>query len=174
MTTPTPSNITFPDWYAGGYPDIEMLMQVLFQPLLGTSQNTDGSWNPTYVVTYLPNPAIYNPWLDSGNAYLRAYRIGGAFNDAEKRDEPRVALAALTRSRDTSWYLIEFVRQVLVCYERGGAVAGAPGVTLYYAGEVVGPQQTPEIIQDDRLVQITVGLQTKKPGLPHYKSFLQF
>lgn len=153
-----------------------MLMQTLFQPLLGTTQIPDANgnlaWSPTYVVTYLPNPDVYDPWLNQGNAYLRAYRMGGGFNHTERRDEPRVALAALTRSRDTSWYLIEFVRQVLNGYQSGGTVDGAPGVTLWMAGEVVGPQQIPEIIEDDRLVQITVGLQTRLPGLPKYKSFL--
>lgn len=176
MTTPTPGGLHFPPWYEGGNPDAEILMQLLFQPMLGTSQIADANgilaWSPTYVVTWLPNPDVYNPWLNQGNAYLRAYRMGGPFNYEQKRDEPRVALAALTRSRDTSWYLIEFVRQVLNGYEDGGTVDGAPGVTLWMAGEAAGPQQIPEIIQDDRLVQITVGLQTRKPGLPKYKSFL--
>lgn len=176
MTTPTPPGLYFPDWYQGGSPDIEILMQLLFQPLLGTAEIPDANgnlaWSPTYVVTYLPNPDVYDPWLKAGYAYLRAYRMGGPFNYDQKRDEPRVAIAALTQSRDTSWYLLEFVRQVLNAYEDGATVDGAPGVTLWMAGEVVGPQQIPEIIQDDRLVQITVGLQTRKPGLPKYKSFL--
>lgn len=171
MTTPAPANITFPDWYQGGYPDVEMLMQLLFQPLLGTVQNADGSWTPTYVVTWLPTPDVYNPWLDNGCAYLRAYRMGGGINYDNNSDEPRVAIAAVTRRRDDSWYLIEFVRQVLNAYQRGGTVPGAPGVMLYMAGEVVGPQQVPEIIQDDRLVQITVGFRVKKPT-PDYKKFL--
>lgn len=172
MTTPAPNYLTFPDWYEGGYPDIEILLQLLFQPLLGTVQNTDGSWTPTYVVTWLPEPDTYDPWLDSGCAYLRAYRMGGGINYDQNRDEPRVALAAVTRRRDDSWYLIEFVRQVLNAYQRPGRIAGAPGVTLTMAGEVVGPQQIPEIIQDDRLVQITAGFHVAKPGIPNYVSSL--
>lgn len=175
MTTPAPQGLHFPDWYEGGYPDIEILMQLLFQPLLGTAQIPDANgnlaWSPTYVVSWLPNPDVYNPWLDSGNAYLRAYRMGGGINYDQRRDQPRVALAALTRSRDTSWYLMEFVRQVLNGYQNGAPVAGATGITLWMAGELAGPQQIPEIIQDDRLVQTTVELQTRRP-IPDYKRFL--
>jgi hypothetical protein len=176
VTTPTPTGLYFPPWYQGGNPDAEILMQLLFQPMLGTTQIPDASgnlaWSPTYVVSWLPVPAVYDPWLNDGYAYLRAYRMGGPYNFDQNRDEPRVALAALTRSRDTSWYLMEFVRQVLNGYESGGTVEGAPGVTLTMAGEVVGPQQIPELIQDDRLVQITVGLHTKQAGIPNYKSLL--
>lgn len=175
MTTPLPANLTFPDWYAGGFPDIEMLMQKLFQPMLGTIQTPNdptSAYAPTYVVSYLPQPAIYNPWLDQGYGYLRAYRMGGGINFDQNRDEPRVALAALTRRRSDSWYLIEFVRQILNAYQRGGQVPGVPGVTLWMAGEGVGPQQIPEIIENDRLVQITVALHTKRAGLPDYKRLL--
>jgi hypothetical protein len=176
VTTPATGGLHYPSWYQGGNPDAEMLMQVLFQPLLGTTQVSDANnqpaMAPTYVVTYLPNPDVYDAWLAEGYAYLRAYRMGGAYNFDQNRDEPRVALAALTQSRDTSWYLIEFVRQVLNAYESGAPVAGATGVTLTMAGEVGGPQLIPEIIQDDRLVQITVGLHTKQAGIPKYKTFL--
>lgn len=168
MTTPAPAYLSFPDWYKGGFPDVEILMQLLFQPLVGTSQNPEGSWTPTDVVTFLPEPNTYNAQLSSG-AYLRVYRMGGRINFDQNKDETRVAIAALTRRRDDSWYLIEFVRQVLNCYQRGGIIPGAPGVMVWMAGEVVGPQQIPEIIQDDRLVQITVELHTKK-SIPNYRA----
>jgi hypothetical protein len=169
VTTPLPAVLTFPDFYAGGYPDIEILLQSLFQPLVGTQQNTDGSWTPCYVVTFLPDPDIYNAWLDQGFGYLRVYRMGGKINYDQNRDEPRVAIAGLTRRRDDSWYLIEFVRQMLNAFQRGGTVPGTP-YELTMAGEVVGPQQIPEIIQDDRLVQLTFELHVKKPkALPNYR-----
>lgn len=157
--TPTPSLITYPAWYGGGFPDIEILMADLFQPLLGGVE----------VVSWLPEPNTYNAQLDAGYGYLRAFRMGGKINYDQKRDEPKVQLAALTRKRDDSWQLIEFIRQVLDAYQLGGVVPGT-GISLTMAGEVVGPQLVPEIIQDDRLVPITFELHTKKPkGLKNYR-----
>ncbi|MBY0440985.1 MAG: hypothetical protein K2Q25_02420 [Mycobacteriaceae bacterium] len=159
--------IGFPGWWAvgeGGYPNVQKLLRNLFQPLL------------TYVnvLSWLPKPAVYEEHLSSGGGYLRFYRTGGAINRENKRDQPRVQCAALTRSSDDSWELIEFTRQILETFgvEGGGIV---PGTTqkLYCAGEVVGPQLIPELVQDDRLVPVTFELHTWKPsGLPDYRQQL--
>ncbi|AVJ50230.1 tail terminator [Mycobacterium phage Mendokysei] len=159
--------IGFPEWWnvgQAGYPNIQKLMRKAFDGLLTNVELT--SW--------FPKPSVYEAQLESGGAYLRFYRTGGRINREEKRDEPKVQIAALTRSSDDSWELIEFVRQVLE-EGYGQAAAVVPGTiyTLYAAGEVVGPQLIPELLADDRLVPITYELHTRRPkGLPNYRQAL--
>lgn len=152
----------FPAWYQGGNPDTEKLLESLFAPLL-----TD-----VLFVPWLPKPDTYEDQLNSGKAFLRIARVGGRMNLDQNRDEPRVQLAAVAKSRQTSWDLIEFCRQVLWSFQRGGIVPGTTH-TLYTAEEVLGPQLIPENIVEPRLVPATFGLLTRKPkGLPNYRQAL--
>lgn len=159
--------IGYPDWWtvgAGGYPNIHKLLRHLYQPLLTN----------VHVLSWLPKPDVYEAQLSSGKGYFRIYRLGGVINRDQNRDEPRVQLAALTRSSDDSWELIEFARQIAEAFgvEGGGIVPGTT-TSLYSAGEVVGPQLIPELVQDDRLVPITIQFHTRKPsGLPNYRQQL--
>lgn len=153
--------------YRGGHPNIENLLKTLFTPLLAGSSIT-----PTY---WLPKPTeIAEYFADGGQGYLRMYRTGGAINPIKKRDEPRVQLAALCPRRDDSWDVIEFVRQVLSeGYGNAAAVVPDTDHKLQMSGEVVGPQLLPELLQDDRLVPITVEFYTWRPsGLPNYRQAL--
>jgi hypothetical protein len=153
--------LELPDWYRGGYPDVEKLLRTLFAPLLAN----------THVVSWIPKPSTYNDEITAGRGYLRIYRTGGAINyTGARRDEPRVQFAALRSTRDESWELIEFVRQVLSCFVDNGAIVPGTPTKLHAEGEVVGPQLIPELLQDDRLVPITFELHTWKPkGLPDYR-----
>lgn len=158
-------SITLPDWYQGGYPDIEKLVRTLFQPMMPDIS----------VVSWLPKPSVYEDVLKNSEGFLRCYRTGGSVNRPEKRDEPRVQFAALTRSRDDSWELIEFVRQVLEAFGEGnGSTKVVPGTStmLGCPGEVVGPQLIPELLQDDRLVPVTFELWTKRPNGLKYSQAL--
>lgn len=155
--------LVLPDWYQGGCPDVEKdVARPLFAPLLPN----------THVVSWIPKPDTFNTELAAGNSYLRTFRTGGAWNDAEQRDEPRVQFAALTSSRDDSWRLIEFVRCVLACFIRQSALVPGTAIKLSGEGEVAGPQLIPELLQDDRLVPITFQLFTWKKGLPDYRVLL--
>lgn len=159
--------IGFPDWWQvgrGGYPNANKLARQVFDGLLTNVE----------LLSWFPEQATYEAHLAAGGGYLRTYRTGGRINRGERRDEPKVQFAALTRSSDDSWELIEFVRQVLE-EGYGNAAAIVPGTTyeLYAAGEVVGPQLIPEMIADDRLVPITYEFYTKRPkGLPNYRQLL--
>ena len=159
--------IGFPDWWivgAGGYPNIQKLTRTVFDGLLTNVE----------VTSWFPEPDVYEAQLAAGGAYLRTYRTGGRINRDEGRDEPKVQFAALTRSSDESWELIEFVRQTLE-EGYGRAMTVVPGTInqLFAAGEVVGPQLIPGLIADDRLVPITYELHTKRPkGLPNYRQLL--
>ena len=151
----------FPSWYHGGFPDIELVVRDLFSPLL----------TGVDIVPWFPKPAEYVPHLEAGGSYLRATRSGGSFNFDENRDEPRVQIAALSRSRAQSWELIEFVRQTLWSFRRGALVPGS-GVQLQTTGEVLGPQLIPENIVEPRLVPATFALTTWKPGGTSYRQAL--
>lgn len=158
--------VALPDWYKGGTPDIEKLLRALLQPQL----------SDTNVVSWIPKPDVYQAQIALGRSYLRTYRTGGGWNDAQSRDEPRVQFAALCPSRDESWQLIEFVRQTLICFIREtGVLVNLNGTQYKFAaeGEIAGPQLIPELLQDDKLVPITFQLFTWKPkGLPDYRAAL--
>ncbi|OCB42937.1 hypothetical protein A5722_05145 [Mycobacterium vulneris] len=154
----------FPAWYdpaKGGFPDAEALVADLFKPLL------DG----VEFVPSLPPPDEYEAILQQGRAIARYARTGGRINFDQNRDEPRVQVAVIARSRAKSWELIEFHRQVLWTFERGGLVPGTPHL-LQTAEETLGPQMIPETIVEPRLVPITFGLHTRKPGGTNYRQYL--
>lgn len=159
--------IGFPDWWtvgAGGYPNIQKLTRQIFNGLLTNVE----------VLSWFPEQAAYEAQLADGGGYLRTYRTGGTIDRDNNCDEPKVQFAALTRSSDDSWELIEFVRQVLEeGYGRAAAVVPGTIYELKAVGEVVGPQLIPELIADDRLVPITYGFRVPRPkGLPNYRQLL--
>ena len=153
--------VTLPGWYHGGFPDVERLMESLFTPLIGGCD----------IVPWFPKPAEYVPHLENGGAYLRAARTGGSFSFDENRDEPRVQIAALSKSRAQSWEIIEFVRQTLWTFKRGALVPGTE-TQLQTNSEVLGPQLIPENIVEPRLVPATFALHTWKPGQTNYRQAL--
>lgn len=152
----------FPEWYGGGFPDAEKLLESLYEPLL-----TD-----VELVPWLPKPSEYEATLKAGKTILRIRRTGGSINFDENRDEPRVQIAAIARKRSTSWELIEFCRQMLFDGFNRGAIV--PGTThqMQAASEVLGPQLIAENIVEPRLVPITFGLFTWKPGGLNYREAL--
>lgn len=158
--------ITYPAWYQGGCPDVERVLRDLLASLL-----PDVS-----VVSWLP-PDYANQLLD-GTAFIRVFRMGGRLNIENRNwvDETRVQVAALTASRNDSWALIEFVRQVLYSFRDGGTVSvTSNGSTAFIEvpGEVVGPQLIPEAMRDERLVPVTFDVYTDRPrGLPNYRAEL--
>jgi hypothetical protein len=158
--------IGYPAWYQGGQPDVERVMRDLFAALLPSVS----------VVSWLPPD--YAAQLTDGIAFLRVFRMGGRLNIENRNwvDETRVQVAALTATRDDSWALIEFVRQVLYAYRDGGNVSvSSNGSTAFIEvpGEVVGPQLIPEAMRDERLVPVTFDVYTDRPrGLPNYRKEL--
>lgn len=147
------TEITYPAWYRGGFPNAEDLVKTLFAPLL----------TGVTAVSWLPKQDEVEQTLNAGGGYLRVYRSGGSINRPQNRDEPNVQFVALTRSRDKSWELIEFVRQVLEQFESTAVVPGTIH-KMHCAGELLGPQLTPGEMRDDRIVPVTFTLHTWKPG----------
>lgn len=156
--------IGYPVWYAGGCPDAERVLKDLFTGLL----------TGVAVVAWLPPD--YATTLQSGTAFLRVFRMGGSLNVDNKNwvDQTRIQIAALSASRDESWALIEFVRQVLYSFRDGGHVQGSGTTTfIQVEGELTGPQLIPEQMRDERLVPVTFEIHLDRPrGLPNYRDHL--
>ena len=151
-----------PDWWHGGFPDVEKLLKALYAPHLSDVE----------FVPYLPKAQTYEAQLQAGKAFVRFARTGGRVNWEQVRDEPRVQIAVISRSRELSWELVEFMRQTLWSGFRKGALV--PGTThmLQMSEEVLGPQLIPDSIAEPRLGPITVGLFTWKPGATNYRQAL--
>lgn len=140
----------FSELDAGRYPNIENVLCDFLSDKVG---------DDVEVTYWLPPPDVYVPHLDAGRGYLRLFRTGGRINREQKRDEPRVQIAALTPSRDDSWVLIEHIRQFGEVLETPAVLPGTT-IKLQCTGEVVGPQLLPEQYRDDRLVPITLEFRT--------------
>lgn len=173
MTTPagplfpvTPG--LFPDWYQGGFVDVERLLMSFFGELMpGVT-----------CVTWFPTEKEMMDHIIGGGAFLRIFRTGGhiVYGEASKGvwDAPRVQFAALAANRDLSWEVIEFVRQVLYCYLDGGGRMKSGGLYAHVRviGEVVGPGLSPEAFRDQRLVPVTFELETqRRKGLPSFSDY---
>lgn len=153
--------IGYPAWYAGGTPDVEMVMRDMFSAQLTGVE----------VVSWVPPD--YASHLASGLTYLRVFRLGGRFNVETRVDEARVQFAALSASRDESVRLIDFVRMALVVGCRFGKTVITAGTTAFVLvpGEVVGPQLLPEQLRDERLVATTIDVNVdRRRGLPDYST----
>lgn len=162
--------LAFPAWYRGGFVDIERLLVAHFSELLPAVEVV--SWLPTDkdVLASIQKP--------TNTVYLRIFRTGGRviFGEPGKGaiDRCHVQFAALAASRELSWQVIEFVRQVMYAYLDGGSRIKAGGLyaMLTTVGEINGPVLTPEVFRDQRLVPVTFELDTqRRKGLPSFSDY---
>lgn len=153
--------ITFPGWYEGGHADLELVMLDLLRPYMA-------ELTPTGVVcTQLPDN--YEDLIGEGRALVRVHRNG--LGAVELIDHGSIQLAVLTAKRADSWDVMEYLRQVLGSYYRGGAVHRLDGsvTELKAIEELVGPQLLPDLNPDDRMVVAPFRVSCRKPrGLPDY------
>lgn len=166
---PAPSPlIGFPPWYGGGFVDIERLLSGFYDVLLT---------NVTVLNWFPPDTELLDD-VEAGIIYLRIFRSGGriVFDEDGKAevDRPHVQFAAMSKSRDLSWEVIEFVRNTLYPFSRGGG--RMQGGDLYAVitcnGEVLGPSLTAEAFRDPRLVPITFELESqRRKGLPSFSKY---
>src|ERR1700747_121739 len=121
-------------------------------------------------------PPDYAEVLATGAAFLRIFRMGGSVNADSRNwvDQSRVQFAALSASRDDSWALLTFVREVLEAYRDGGHVmSGSTKVFIQVPGEILGPQLIPEQMREERLVTVTYEIHVDRPRLlPYYRDSL--
>lgn len=151
--------ITFPDWYRGGFPDAELVVMDLLQPFLNllTPTGLACTWLPEDYADRFP--------------IVRVYRGGGSEDYENRSDWAAVQLGVIGDSRADSWAVMEYCRQVMLSYRRGGRVTRADGSTTLVKSisEMTGPQMLPELSPDHRLVPTTFRVECRRPtGSPDY------
>ena len=141
-----------PEWYKGSeYVNVEDLFKEFFTPLL-----------PAVNVIHWMAPQEYGyiPFQSGGTEpTLRLWRQPGQW-DAETNDDiPLLQLAAVTRSHDESWELLEFVRSMMKMlylhqsyklHDAEGKPVQVKNVRLWQ-----GPQIVPEGPVDQYFVPMT-------------------
>lgn len=166
-------SLVLPAWYEGGFPDRELVVMDILQPVLDLIEIRSGGVQVFDGAT--PRRPLACTWLPLDYAQrlpvLRVYRGGGAADVGIMRDPASVQVAAIGDTRAESWELIEFCRQWLLSYAHGGTVVRADNskTVVDCIEELVGPQQVPELNPDKRLVPLTFRVPCRKPrGLPDY------
>lgn len=153
--------ITFPDWYEGGWPDLELVALDLLRPFVVTMTPAG------QVCTALPDdtPAL----VAEGRAIIRATRSGLGADDL--MDHAAIQIGVLTTKRSESRRVMEYLRQMLHSFERGGNVHHQDGsvTVIHSVAEIVGPQLWPELNPDHRMIVAPFQINCRKPrGLPDY------
>lgn len=169
------SGLRFPTWWEGGFPDREKVVMDALRPVLDLVDVLD-DFDAQLFDGVLPRRPYACTWLPENYAdrlpIIRVYRGGGAADAGVLKDPASVQVAAIARTRAESWELIEFCRQWLLTYRDGGTVVRADGsrTLIDKVGELVGPQQVPELNPDYRLVPLTFSVVCRLPrGTPDYQ-----
>jgi hypothetical protein len=168
--------IVYPSWWQGFRWDVERLLRDLF---MHAENGAAAELSGVKVEPFAPLTEAREAWLAEGNGFLYVHRNGGAINKTRMPwvDEALVTIGAHTKSRDASNELQSYVATVLSEFDEGGLVhrstehpSGISTTTMFVPGEVVGPQLTPGLLQDDRLVPTTWSIHADIPrGLPDYR-----
>lgn len=168
-------SLTFPEWWEGGFPDRERVVMDALRPVLNLidvydingALVMDGSTpRRPFACTSLPDN--YRERLP----VVRFYRGGGAADAGIMRDPASVQVATICDTREESWELMEFCRQWLLSYAKGGTVIREDNskTLIDCVEELVGPQQIVELAPDKRMVPLSFRVVCRKPrGLPDYQ-----
>jgi hypothetical protein len=160
-----------PEWYKGSeYVNVEDLFHDFLQPLI-----------PLVRVTHwiAPEEYGYEPFVSDGaDPVLRLWRQPGQWDIETNSDIPLLQVAAVTRSHDESWELLEFVRSVMKMLAKHDTfkITMADG-TKVQVGDVklwLGPQIVPEGPVDQYFIPMT--FQMSIPGKklqPDYYSIIK-
>jgi len=164
-----------PNWYEGGFPDRELVVMDLLKPFLDLVDVLDADGDPVldgatprrpYVCTVLPND--YSDRLP----VVRVFRAGGAADADIKVDPAMVQVAVVADSREDSWKLLEYCRQMLLSFHDGGTVTRTDGskTLIDTVSEMVGPAQFAELNPEKRFTQLNFRVTCRKPrGGPDYQ-----
>lgn len=168
-------SLVLPDWYGGGFPDRELVVIDALQPVLDLVEVYDLDGVQVFD-GLLPRRPLACTWLPEDYTQhlpvVRVYRGGGAADAGVMRDPASVQVAVIADTRAESWELLEYCRQWLLSFHRGGTVTRADDsqTLVDCIEELVGPQQVPELSPDTRLVPLTFRVTCRRPrGLPDYQ-----
>lgn len=144
-------SVALPEWFKGGFVDIEDLLCDLFSWLLGEG---------IPVVTWLTDDFYENP-----RPVIRIHRAGGRAADGLPFDNAIVQIGVLSQSRHDSWQLIHFVRHVMAACSGGFKVPRADGAKtqINSVEEWAGPVQAPDEFIDDRFVSANYKILVREP-----------
>lgn len=162
--------LELPDWYEGGYPDAEKLVENYFRQILGDS---------VYICTWLPQGHYeLTPGEEVGGTQptLRVWRQPGKSDPDLRADDALVQIAAITPTRHESWKLIEFVRRMMEHDNCVGIPVDMPDgetTSISKSEEWMGPQLVPERLVDEKFIPVTFKIRLREPvGLPNYRKIL--
>lgn len=143
--------LELPDWYKGGFLDVEELICDLFSWLLG---------DEIPVVTWLIEDYYLNP-----RPVIRVHRAMGKAVDGMPFDHAVVQIGVLSRSRKDSWELIGFVRHVMAACSGGFKVPRQDGThtQINSVEEWVGPVQALDEFVDDKFVSVNYRILVREP-----------
>lgn len=120
-----------------------------------------------YLCTWLPVDT--DTRIAAGKVLIRVYR--GGLSAGNIIDAGAVQVAVIAQTRADAWAALEYIRQILRTYERGGTVPRLDGskTLITHIREMTGPQELPELNPDDRLVPATFAIETRRT-IPNYLS----
>lgn len=161
--------LILPEWYTvPGFHDVEKLIVDFFDWVTSTN---------VYVCTMIPE----NWWspddpLGKPEPLIRVWRMPGRADPQLPEDEALVNIATLSRSRQESWELNGFVRDMMRALP-GIKVPREDGskTVVDTVSEWVGPSQMPEAFIDDKFIPTTfrmsLGMRRIKPD--YHKELLK-
>lgn len=168
-------SLVLPSWYRGGFPDRELVVMDALQPVLNLVDVYDATGAQVFDGATPRRPLACTFLPDNYGDHLpvvRVYRGGGASDVGVMRDPASVQVAVIADTRTESWELLEYCRQWLLSFYKGGTVIRADGshTLVDCIEELVGPQQVPELSPDKRWVPLMFRVTCRKPrGLPDYQ-----
>lgn len=146
-------SLTFPDWWDGGFPDVELVARMMLLPWVGLIDPSPD------VVAWLPDK------YDRSLPIISVARMPGESTPDVLEDIPQVLVTCICETRSQSWELSEFVRQMLLAYSRGTSRIDLPdGQTALVTGveETEGPMLSPLSDFDERITTASYLISTKR------------
>ncbi|WP_067891203.1 phage tail termination protein [Nocardia vaccinii] len=173
-------SIGFPDWYKGGWPVREDVVQAWLTPFLNLLtvadsvgvqiMNTDGTPRRPTTCSYLPGQ------YDTQLPLVPVYGSGGMPGMSTVLDPQSVLIGALASTRDESWQLLEYCVQLLLALPRaGGTVKMSDGSYMQVTSVSRGlaPELRADANPDLRLVVATLDIDCRLPrSVPDYGPIL--
>lgn len=154
----------FPDWYQGGFEDMENTLICLLSKYCSTLDPA-----PRIVGWVPPDFRAHLPMIVVG-------RVPGAIDEDPQFDTGIVQVWSVADTRREAWALAEFVRTILIAFRKGVLVdVGDHKADIASIERAEGPQLS---MEDDRLDERTVPLSftvktRKRASLPNYERVLK-
>lgn len=169
-------SLVFPDWFVGGWPIREDVVQAWLTPFLqmvtvkdasgAVVLNGDSTPRRPTTCSYLPGQ------YDTQLPLVPVFSSGGMPGLNRVLDPNSVLIGALAETRDESWALIEFCIQVLLALPHAGGAVKMPDGSYVQVTSVergLTPELRADADVDLRLVVATLDIDCRLPrSVPDY------